>query len=124
MGQKTGKLRAVARQVEPELKAMSELCHSAAASGQPGPAAGAAVRLVMRQESSVRRSYWVMAAAARMAGGAAGSMISSTDRATAWSPDGPGSMTGLRVRCRVAGPSAAQTGPTAARSASRPACRP
>jgi hypothetical protein len=43
-------------QVEPELKAMSELCHSAAASGQPGPAAGAAVRLVMRQESSVWRS--------------------------------------------------------------------
>ena len=72
----------------------------------------------------MRRSSWVINAAVRMAGGGAASMISSTDRATAWSLPGPASMTGLRVRCRVAGPSAAQIGPTDARSSSRQACRP
>jgi AraC-like DNA-binding protein len=78
------------------------------------------VRRVIRQEPSVQRSSWVIAAAARMAGGAAGSMISSMDRTVAWSPDGPDSTMELRVRCSVPGPSAAQIGPTPARSASRP----
>ena len=56
---------------------------TAARSRQRCPPAGATVRRVMRQKPSVRRSSWVIAAAARMAGGAAGSMISSTDRAMA-----------------------------------------
>ena len=66
----------------------------------------------------------MITAAARMAGGAAGSMISRTDRVTAWPSRGPDSTTGLRVRWSVAGPSAAQIGSTDARSASRPAYRP
>ena len=49
----------------------------------------------------------------------AGSMISSTECTIASSADHPGSMTGFRVRCSVAGPSAAQTGPTEARSGGR-----
>ena len=62
-----------------------------------------------------------MAAAVRMVTGGTGSTISSTDRTTAAAPSS--SMTGLRVRCSVAGPSAAQIGPTDARSAARPACQ-
>jgi hypothetical protein len=66
--------------------------------GADVPAAGATVRRVICQQPPARRSFWVITAAARMAGGAAGSMISSTDRATAWPPRGPASTTGLRVR--------------------------
>jgi hypothetical protein len=47
------------------------------------PVGGATVRRLMRQESPSRLSSWVIRAAARMAGGTPGSMISSTDRATA-----------------------------------------
>ncbi len=44
---------------------------------------GATERRAMRQVSWARRSSWVIAAAARMAGGVATSMISSTDRTVA-----------------------------------------
>jgi hypothetical protein len=70
----------------------------------------------MRQVPPVRRTVWVIAAAVRIVIGVAGSTISRIELTTASSGSAPASMTGFSVRCRVAGPSAAQIGPTAERS--------
>jgi DNA-binding SARP family transcriptional activator len=110
-------------EVTPQLELLVSRAYRAYGRAGRGPPT---VLLAMFHEPFRRTRIWVIGAAAWMAAGGPGAMISRTDRTATRRPlsSSTSSMTGLSVRCRVAGPSAAHTGPTAACSASRPACRP